>query len=72
MGMDGAAIPMQLRVGFAAAGVTLPVAGVGVSVALGALSAWHSGSADFSPGDSEVIAGLWRAPPARPLSGVFC
>ena len=46
--------------------------GRGVSIAPGALSAWHGSSADFSPGDSEVIAGLWRAHPAQPLSGVFC
>lgn len=41
-------------------------------VAPGALSAWHGGSLDFSPGDGEVIAGLWRVHPAQPLSGLFC
>lgn len=44
--------------------------GRGLSIAPRALSAWHGGSADFSPGDSEVIAGLWRAHPAQQaLSG---
>jgi len=57
VGMDGAAIPVQLRVGFA----TKPRGGGGgeprASIAPGALSAWHGGPVDFSPGD---------------LSGAFC
>lgn len=73
-GMDGAAIPAQLRVGLVAEGgcrSDLPHV-QGVSITPGALSAWHGGSVDFSPGDSEIIAGLWQAHPAQPLSGLFC
>lgn len=73
MGTDGAAVPAQLRVGLVAGGGCrgdLPH-GQRVSITPGALSAWHGGSVDFSPGDSEVIAGLWQVHPAQPLSGVF-
>lgn len=61
---------LQLRPGGGCRG-DLPH-GQGASIAPGAVSAWHSSSADFSPGDSEVIAGLWQAYPAQPLLWVFC
>lgn len=49
----------------AAAEVTVPVARGSAPPR----AHYQLGTADFSPGDSEVITGLWWAPPAHPPSG---